>query len=126
MSLFLPKEMVIRDGNLPLVKPTIITFDPQHGCKRDMGDVMISLEFCVERKVSSKIFFGDACLTLYTLSIQLNIGNIRGIIAEKIPGVEWNPWGSIICQVTTIVTAPPRGASAPLCEASPTHPFGAA
>lgn len=35
MSLFLPKEMVIRDGNLLRVKPTITTFDPGHHCKRD-------------------------------------------------------------------------------------------
>lgn len=38
---------------------------------RKMGNVMISSEFCVERKVSSKISFYAAYLTLYTLSIQL-------------------------------------------------------
>lgn len=35
VSLYLPKEMVVRDGNLLHVKPTITTIDPLHGRKKD-------------------------------------------------------------------------------------------
>lgn len=42
---------------------------------REMGNVMIWLEFCVERKISSKVFIfflkKNACPTLPTLTIHL-------------------------------------------------------
>lgn len=79
------KEMVIGDGNLLHVKPVITTFDSKTDA-RETGNVMILLEFCVEREVSSKNHFMMR-VSLSTRFLSSRFGGLMGIIAKRIPSV---------------------------------------